>query len=70
MIFMQSKNKGTKIMFTFGMKLCQEHEFPPTIFTQNSLLKNFKDDSEDDDEEKIDFFKNKKKERSKIARFG
>jgi hypothetical protein len=33
-------------------------------------LKNFKDDSEDDDEEKIDSFKNKKKERSEIARFG
>ena len=43
-------------MFTFDMKIIKEQEGIPTIFTQNSLLNNIKNDSENDDIEKKNSF--------------
>lgn len=57
-------------MFTFDMKIIKEQEGIPTIFTQNSLLNNIKNDSENDDIEKRNSFSKLMKQRTEIANFG
>ena len=38
MKYKHEKSKGTKVMFTFMLKICDNIENPPTIFTERSLL--------------------------------
>lgn len=41
MKYKYEKKKGTKIMFTFKLKNCDEIEQSPSVFTDRSLLNNF-----------------------------
>ena len=38
MKYKHEKKKGTKVMFTFMLKLCDNFENSPSIFTERSLL--------------------------------
>ena len=41
MKYLYEKKKGTKIMFTFRLKSCDDAEQSPSDFTDRSLLNNF-----------------------------
>ena len=41
MKYKYEQKKGTKVMFTFKLRTCDELEQSPSIFTDRSLLNNF-----------------------------